>query len=180
MDLTFIYLVLLFLAGATALNSFFVIRTAKMIEAMAPEMGMPLHLSQDTPLPSFSGSMISTGEVVSNDSLIGKPGVIIFTAAGCAVCEEKKPEILKAQQRAKELGVTFLAAKTASPGAAKENLNRTAFSNFMMTLDKNSFRKLNPTKSMPLYIFFNESGIVKASNIIGDENWTLFIEQITA
>lgn len=178
MDVIFVYLVLIALTLATAINSFLIIRTAKMIEAIAPAIGMPSPLSEGALLPAFSGSMIKTGEPVCNASLIGKPGVIIFTASGCSTCEEKKPEILKARQGAKALGVTFLMAEMASRHAAQEDLSKTPYSTFTMVLAKGSFRKLNPAKSMPLYIFFDENGVVQASNMIGDENWALFMEQI--
>ncbi|NOX95429.1 MAG: redoxin domain-containing protein [Alphaproteobacteria bacterium] len=180
MDVTFIGFVLAFLAFAIAINSFLIIRTAKMIEAIAPAIGMPSPLCEGTPLPAFSGSMIQTGETVCNASLVGKPGVIIFMTSGCAVCEEKKPEILRARQGAKALGVIFLVAEMDSLHAAQQDLSRTSFLSFTMTLNKKSFYRLNPTKSMPLYVFFDENGIVKASNLIGDENWTLFIEKVTA
>lgn len=180
MDAPFIYLVLAFLALATAMNSFFLIRAAKMIEAVAPAMGAPSPLPEDTPLPAFSGRMAETNAPVDNASLLGKPCVIIFTAPGCAACEGKKPEILKAQQDAEALGVRFLAAELAPQSGLREKQRENRFSRFAVKLDKKSFYRLNPAKAMPLYIFLDENGTAKASGMIGDENWVLFTEQVAA
>lgn len=180
MDATFIYLAMFFLAIATAINTFFVVRTAKMVETLAPTMGTPAPLSEGAPLPVFSGRATETDALINNASLMGKPGVIVFTDPECPTCDEKKPEILKAQQGAAALGVTFLMAEIRGARDRRTRDNANGLSGFTMELNKKFFYRLNPTQSMPLYIFFDENGVVKASDMVGDENWRLFIQQVSA
>ena len=179
MDTTFIYLVLLFLVVATVINTIFIIRAAKMIEAIAPSIGMPAFLSEGAPLPKFSGRMIETGELVSNRSIAGKPGVIIFMAPECTACEEKKPEVLRAKQGAEKFNLNFFVTEPDLKHSTRKGLNDNPLSSLMISLDRKSFDRLNPTKSMPLYIFYDDIGAVKASNLVGDENWALFVQQVT-
>lgn len=179
MNTDYIDYILLLLAVTTAVNSLLVIQIVKVINYTGPTFERPWLLPEGASLPTFSGRMINSGNEVTNTSLIGKPGAIIFMASGCDECEKRKSEIFASWQGAKRLGITYLIARASMSDAEWQKPESRKFQGSTMLLDKKSFLELNPQKIFPWYIFFDERGIVQASNAVGDENWSLFMKQVT-
>ena len=166
------------LAFAVAANAVLLTRLTKLARSLAPTIGMPTPLSANMPMPAFSGVYLQSEQRVSNESLKGAPGMIVFLAEHCALCQEKSGEIKTTADRAIAQGLSVLVTSMAARRHFKRHLAGGPFVNFAVYIDERLRRRLNPAWFAPLYLFFDENGVVQASNVVGDDDWRSFTAQL--
>lgn len=178
MTLSFLYAVLVAISFIVAANSFILFRMARRFQQQNPVTLEQKLLASETPLPKFNGKMAMNDQPVQRETFIGKPGVIVFIAARCTMCQQKMPELHEVAEKSSSLGIDFLVVGVDPLKRILPVVTNTPLHRFTVDLPKSSKHALNPSRSSPIYIFYDHDGIVKATNIVGDENWQGFLAQI--
>ena len=178
MTISFLYAVLLAISFVVAVNSFILFQVARRFQLQNPAMLEQKLLAAETPLPEFKGKMVVNDKPIHRDDFIGKPGVIVFIGARCTMCQQKMPEFFEVAEKSSAIGVDFWVVGLDSLKRILPIVSNTPLHRFTVNLLKSSKKTLNPSRSSPIYIFYDHEGIVKTSNIVGDENWQGFLAQL--
>ena len=176
MSASFIAAVLAILAFVTALNLFLTLRIARVVfpsgdaDPVVPLVGKPA--------PQFEASRQTDGQRIASDDLAGHSNVLVFLSSGCPTCRTKTAELIEILPATQRAGVGLwvvgaddvhdMAALTAGSPLAERTLS----------MEPAGRKALNPQGAAPLYIFIDESMIVRAGNYLGDEDWRTFVSEM--
>lgn len=177
MDDNLFRLVLVGLTLATALNLLLILRLAAIVRP-GPAPPPPPTVPLGEAVPPFAGRRSSDGARVTSADLAGRPTVLVFLSSGCAACREKVPELIGILPGMRRAGIALwiippTAVHDLPAGVAASPLN-----DHVLALDAAAARRLNPANAAPFYLFIDDTGIVRASHYVGDEDWQSFLAQM--
>jgi peroxiredoxin len=143
-----------------------------------PPPAVTFTLPIDTPVPDFDAQRLTDGTRVSTPDLAGHSTVMVFVSAACKECHKRIPELVQMQAAMRQAGVALLIVGMDSERRIRGLLKDSPLLDHVILLSSVAHRKLNPTNSTPFYIFIDEQKRVRASNLVGDEDWQSFVEQM--
>jgi peroxiredoxin len=176
-----IVFVLIVLTVVLALNLHLTFRLVTIIDkALAGAQDRPFSLPVGDVLPAFEARRLSGDGTVRSDEFLGQPQVFVFVAPGCKECAKKLPEIEALMRPAATAGVGLWIITMGTPQRAQAFLGKSPCFERTLVVDAEAREKLNPRSQTPFYIFLDDKSIVQATNLIGDEDWLAFREQMKA
>jgi hypothetical protein len=173
MDPNLVSLALSAVAFATLLNLWMTFRLAARIRGLAaPAMTVPI----GTAVPSFEG--IAQGRPLRSSDLAGPPSVLVFLSAGCMTCAGHVGELVAILPGAARAGVSLWIVPADDVHDIAGLLGGTPLTAHLLRLDDPARLRLNPLKVVPFYLFLDETLNVRASNYLGDLDWTAFVDEM--
>jgi hypothetical protein len=174
-DSDLLMLVLVVVTLAAALNLWLTFRLAARIREMnAPAFTVPL----GEPVPPFEGMASDGSGPVRSSDLAGQPAVLVFLSPGCSTCAGHIPELVAILPGAEQLGVSLWIVPADEIHDIGRLVAGTPLEQRVLVLDVANRRRLNPMTSAPFYLFIDERSVAQASNNVGDEDWSTFVEQM--
>lgn len=175
-----VYLALLILIPATALNLFLLLRIIGILQLA--DLG--LATAQESPvgkaLSTLAGERLGDRESIVHDKSAALACAVVFLAAGCPKCKSRIAELeridaaIEAQGHAVALWVVGVGTRR----QLTHMLKGTRFFQRTLTMPQAERRRLNPADASPYYVFLDPQLTVQACNYLGDENWIMFVNQI--
>ncbi|HEX8307971.1 MAG TPA: redoxin domain-containing protein [Allosphingosinicella sp.] len=175
MDSDLIVLVLVVVTFAAAFNLWLTFRlSARIREMTAPAFTVTL----GDPVPSFEGTASAGSRAIRSSDLAGQPAVLVFLSAGCSTCAGHIPELAAILDGAGRLGVSLWIVPADDVHDIARLVGGTPLAERVLVLEPAHRLRLNPMRSAPFYLFIDENSVARASNNLGDEDWTTFVEQM--
>jgi hypothetical protein len=168
-----ILLVLAIVAFAAVLNLWLTFRlAARLRELTAPPLTAPI----GAPLPPFEG--MANGRPFRSADLAGRPSALIFLSPGCKTCAGKVGELVVLLPGAERSGVALWIVPADDFHDISALVGGTPLAGRVLRLDEPARKRLNPFTTAPFYLFIDEELVLRASNHLGDEDWTTFAAQM--
>lgn len=178
LDSTLLGALVIALTALVAFNLFLSLRLTRLVNALA-QARLPDTVPIGAPLPRFQGRTLLDGRSIAAGTFAdGQAAVLVFLSAGCQACQQRLPEIARMLPLMEEAGVALWVVAQGRQRDLHAYFETTGLLHRLVRVDRRSLHRLNPKFSAPFYIFVDAEGIVQASNLIGDENWLGFREQI--
>lgn len=178
MEFEYINLVVIFLLLLVTLN---LLLTAQLMKAMRnlvtlDALKMPLAIG--TKIERFVAvNKYANMQVDVFDKRSAK--VFVFLLTGCPSCKERIKDVTQAIALSENEGVDIYLLTKESYNRCRAFLKGTDLLSHLLHVDKHVYAMLNPQSASPAYLFVNDSNIVEAEGLIGDQNWMGFIQQLT-
>jgi peroxiredoxin len=168
-------IVLVVLTFATALNLFLTFRLAALVRAgFAPPLSLPIGY----PVPTFEGRRLADGSRIASTDLAGQAVVLVFLSPGCPACREKAAELVDILPGVQSAGLALWVIPADDVHDISKLVGGSPLLEHVLVLDAATRRTVNPRGSAPFYLFIDDKMVAKASNIVGDEDWRSFVEQM--
>jgi hemin uptake protein HemP len=178
LDSTLLSLLVVALAVLAAINLFLSLRLTTLVGALA-HARLPDTVPIGVVLPDFRARTLDDGRRVDSDTLLAEQAtVLVFLSPGCKSCLERLPELRRMQPLMEEAGVALWVIVNGRERRLRAYFESTGLLSRVLRVSDSDMRKLNPKYSAPFYIFVDATRIVQASDLIGDENWLNFRDQI--
>lgn len=175
MEANLLVLVLVVVTFAAALNLWLTFRLAARIRALtAPAFTVPL----GEPVPWFEGTAPAPSRTLRSSDLAGQSAVLVFLSPGCKACAGHIPELIEILPGAERLGVVLWIVPADDVHDIGRLVAGTRLAEHVLILDAANRLRLNPLGAAPFYLFIDEALIARASNTVGDEDWSAFVEQM--
>jgi hypothetical protein len=173
MESPLLVLVLGIVAFAAALNLWLTFRLAgRLRELSAPPLTAPI----GAPLPPFEG--VAGGRPFRSSDLAGRPSALVFLSPGCKTCAGKVGELVALLPGAERSGVALWIVPADDFHDISALVGGTPLAGRVLRLDEPARKRLNPLATAPFYLFVDEALVLRASNHLGDEDWTTFVGQM--
>ena len=108
-------------------------------------------------------------------SFDGRPGVIVFLSVGCPACQARTGELSALLPGMRRSGVGLILAGIGDIGPL---LAGTPLADRLVQPGPAGLEALNPRRAVPAYIFVDEDGVARASDYLGDEDWSTFAAEM--
>ncbi|MBL8261280.1 MAG: redoxin domain-containing protein [Xanthomonadaceae bacterium] len=177
LDSTLLGTLVIALTALVAFNLFLSLRLTRLVNALA-QARLPDTVPIGAPLPRFQGTLLDGRSIGAGAFPDGQAAVLVFLSAGCQACQQRLPELARMLPLMEESGVALWVVAQGRQRDLHAYFETTGLLHRLVRVDRRSLRRLNPKFSAPFYVFVDADGIVQASNLIGDENWLSFREQI--
>lgn len=138
----------------------------------------PFHVEIAASLPGFHGKAWYDGRLVSSAKMYGQAAVLVFLSAGCEKCLGRIPELKRLNLLMIQSDIPLWIIAVDSSRRIARHVEKYGLARNVLELAPYTRRSLNPNATSPFYVFIDHEGAVQARNIIGDENWKAFVEQI--
>jgi peroxiredoxin len=171
-------IVLFALSVALAMNLFLTLRLVAIRRLEFGSMQRHFTVPIGVPIPKFQGRVPVDGRWISSKELIGQAVVLVFLSPVCEKCLGRIPELRQISPGARRLGISFWVIGVESPRRLSKVLKDSDLLGRQLLLDSNTRRLLNPQSAAPFYLFIDDRGNAQASDLVGDENWSLFADQL--
>lgn len=166
------------LAVLLAFNLFLSLRLTRLVNALA-QARLPDTVPIGAPLPGFQARTLRDGRRIGADALLDdQAAVLVFLSPGCQACLQRLPELVRMQPRMEEAGVALWVIAHGPQRRLRDYFETTGLQHRVLRVSDRDLRRINPKYSAPFYIFVGSDRVVQASNLIGDDNWRSFREQI--
>jgi hypothetical protein len=177
-DATLLSVLVVVLSVLVAFNLFLSLHLTKLVGALA-HARLPNTVPIGAPLPGFRARALDDGRRLDADALLAdRAAVMVFLSPGCKSCLQRIPELRRMLPLMDEAGVALWVVMTGRENRLRAYFDGTGLLPRVLRVNDRDMRKLNPKHSAPFYIFIDQSRIVQASELIGDENWQSFRAQI--
>jgi hypothetical protein len=177
-DSTLLSLLVVALSALAAFNLFLSLRLTKLVGALA-HARLPDTVPIGIALPAFRAQALDDGRRVDTERMLAaQAAVLVFLNPGCKSCQERLPELRRMRPLMDEAGVALWVIVHGRKGRLRAYFEPTGLQSRVLRVSDRDMRALNPKYSAPFYIFIDAMRIVRASNLIGDEDWLSFREQI--
>ena len=177
MDANTLCLVLGLLAFGLALNLKLTLAVHTASRNAASARDTPFTLPEGEPIPPVVARALHARAAVALTQ-DGRPSALLFLSSGCPKCREKLPGIAALLPQAQQAGVALRLVSREAGWRLKRFLQATPLAAIAVRVSTRDYKALNPTMTSPYYLFLDETGLVQAGGIIGDENWLGFQAQM--
>jgi len=178
MDNTLIVIILVVLSFSLAMNLLLTMRLHAILRAELALRRPAASVQIGAPIQEFHGKALVGGRWVTSKEMRGQAAVLVFLSAGCPQCKRALPELLRVSPGARRIGLPLWIVGNESPRLLRKDLKDSELLRNVLILNPETRRRLNPQRAAPLYVFIDDDGIAKASELVGDENWSLFANQL--
>lgn len=183
MDMTLLALLLLLLLAVVILNLLLTVRLARQLQQLQQQRNdgeaLPFTTKLEDAVPAFSGRRLLDGAEISSEAMRGTASVLVFLSASCGDCRKLLPQLATLLPAMQDAGVALVVIGLESENKVRRFLSETPLFPYVLLLDADARRLLNPRNSAPFYLFVDDQLIVKASHFVGDENWRAFVDQVS-
>jgi hypothetical protein len=179
-DPTLLALLVAALSALLAFNLFLSLRLIRIVNMLA-RARLPDTVPIGDLLPGFHARALADadGRRIRSDALLGdEAAVLVFLSPGCKACLARQPELDRMRPLMDAAGVALWVIAQGRPRRLREYFASTQLLPRVLRISDRDLRVLNPKHSAPFYIFVGADGIVQASDLVGDENWMSFREQV--
>jgi hypothetical protein len=178
LDTSLILIVLLVLSFSLVANLFLTLRLVAVMRSEFESVQRHFTVPIGIPMSAFQGRVLVDGSWITSKELIGQAVVLVFLSPVCEKCRGWIPELQKMSPSARRQGVSFWVVGVESPRRFSKLLKGSELFDNLLVLDTVTRRRLNPQNAAPFYLFVDDRGIAQASNLVGDENWSFFADQL--
>lgn len=175
MDADALYLTLAALAFAVALNLRLTLAVLDRTRRAAHPATM---LRPGEQLPDVGATMLAGGAKVR----LGAPGqalALLFLSSRCPKCRDKLAGIGALAGAAGEAGLAWWIVSEESRWRLRSLLRGSALAANTLRVGQGDYRRLNPTRASPAYLFVNHEGRIEAVGLVGDGQWRELERQLT-
>ncbi len=171
-------LLVVVLAVLVAFNLFLSLWLVGLVDTLA-RARLPDTVPIGEPLPGIRARRLLDGQRIRSDALLdGQAAVLVFLSPGCKACLQRRPELERMLPRMDAAGVALWIIGHGRERRLRDYYASTGLSLRVLRVSDRDLRRVNPKYSAPFYIFVGADGVVQASDLIGDDNWLSFREQI--
>ena len=138
-DEPLLYIVLLTLTLATALNLFLTLRVAAIVRPEPPLLTLPIGQAA----APFAGRS-ADGRLISSDDLSGQPAVLVFLSSACPACRETAAELIGLLPAMRDAGVGLWIVPADATYDISALLDGTPLADHLVVLDAADARAAEP------------------------------------
>lgn len=161
------------------LNLMLTFRLVKAVNDVRAEIYNPQPLQTGEVIPSLEAQRLLDECPFEYQLIRDQAKVFLYLSSDCPKCKSKLPEIEGLVHSAQESGVSIWLFTDEKPKKIKQFLRGTSLYGRTLGLDQKVLNLFNPVNASPFYLFVDQSDILQAQGLIGDENWLQFSQQIT-
>lgn len=173
----FLYIILTIVVFTVALNLWLTIRLAKRVATRENDNWKTSDIVR-TAISSFDGCRAVNGKRVVVDQLLGNATVLVFLSPACSTCANKVKELEEILPAVESLDIRFWIMSGDNQTDLTDMLAGSPLLQNIMIPDLRTKQALNPNRIVPLYLFIDEKLVVQACDMIGDEDWKIFVMQM--
>lgn len=165
------------LALLLALNLKLTFTLYKRVKQLPGFVHVPDALAEGAMLQQLSGKTVLNAK----PELVWRQGsatAVLMFASRCPKCKEKLTEIPPLLLLTDGNGVEIKLVTNESVRHFRRFLADDKLAEHSIKVSQTDYLQLNPQQMSPAYLFISHQGQVEASGLIGDENWTLFCDQL--
>lgn len=129
-------------------------------------------------VPDFRADRARAGGALSPADLLGAQSMIVFLGVGCPTCEQFGDDLELLSRGARLLDYNLFISVDGDAAHAEAMLARNRLERNWIVIDDDALLRLNPERAFPFYLLTDESAVVIASAVLGDANWSAFVEQV--
>lgn len=112
---------------------------------------------------------------------LGTPGqarALLFLSSRCPKCRAKVAGIDALAGAAHGAGLALWIVSDEPVWRVRALLRGSALNAYTVRVGASAYRRLNPTRASPAYLFVNHEGVVEAAGLIGDTHWRDLEQQL--